>query len=878
MKRILFTLLIFVFAQNVIGQGINFQGVARSANGTILASQKISLKLSIITGVSTNTPDYIETRSVETNTQGIFSIVVGDIGALTTIGAYANINWKNNIKFLKVEMDPNNGTNFISMGTTQLQYVPFSYYSNGVDAANISGVLPVKSGGTGFTSLSDLKAAINKSESSTFLNRINFTDEDANDHIAKYDTGYNSPLIYSRYFYGHYGDLILQGMSKTYTGNIHFVTGSNIAGYDPPTQRMVIMDNGNVGIGDFVSSAPTSKLQVSGIVSATGYKVPGGLSTQYLRADGTVTTSVTAGVPYTGASQATDLGSFDMKVNGVSIGIGSGNSSATTNLILGNNALKNNTSGSYNLGVGGNTLYNNTTGYQNNAFGNTALYSNTTGTLNSAFGDASMYYNTTGSFNTAYGAFSLYSNKANSGSLAIGYDAMRYADDRTTGVSTFNTAIGIGALRGSSTASNNIGVANTAVGYESMKLNSSGSRNATFGDASMGRNSTGSDNVAFGRYGLYNNTVGNYNISIGTQALYNNVGNTGSVAIGFNSMFYADNRSTGRTTGNTAIGYEALKGSTTAANNTGQNNTALGYQTLIKNTSGGQNVGLGAESLYENTIGSGNIALGYKALFFNISGSNNIGIGNAALYSGGNHNVAIGQASSYYNNGDFNVSIGAMSLYGNLTGENNTAIGPYSMKFNSIGNNNTSLGFNSLLNHTTGSNNLALGYNSGLTLTTGTGNTLIGTNSNVLSGNISNSTALGYNAQVTASNQIQLGDANVTDVKTSGNVTAKKFTSIIANAYNFSTGTNNVDLSLSNIYTINLSGNITLTFSNGTPGTYIIKLIQDGTGSRIATFPVSNWKWAGGNIPTLSTVANTTDIVSLIFDGTTYYATIVKGF
>ena len=160
MKRILFTLLIFVFAQNVIGQGINFQGVARSANGTILASQKISLKLSIITGSNSSTPDYMETRSVETNAQGIFSIVIGDIGAITTIGAYANINWKNNIKFLKVEMDPNNGTNFISMGTTQLQYVPFSYYANGVDAANVAGVLSVKSGGTGVASISDLKVAL----------------------------------------------------------------------------------------------------------------------------------------------------------------------------------------------------------------------------------------------------------------------------------------------------------------------------------------------------------------------------------------------------------------------------------------------------------------------------------------------------------------------------------------------------------------------------------------------------------------------------------------------------------------------------------------------------------------------------------------------
>ena len=57
MKKILFTLLIFIFTQNAFGQGINFQGVARSANGTILANQKISLKLSIITGNNTSRAD-----------------------------------------------------------------------------------------------------------------------------------------------------------------------------------------------------------------------------------------------------------------------------------------------------------------------------------------------------------------------------------------------------------------------------------------------------------------------------------------------------------------------------------------------------------------------------------------------------------------------------------------------------------------------------------------------------------------------------------------------------------------------------------------------------------------------------------------------------
>jgi hypothetical protein len=97
---------------------------------------------------------------VSTNAQGIFSVVIGDTGTTTNIGSYANVNWKLSSKFLKVEMDPAGGSNFISMGTTPLQYVPFSYYSNGVDAVNVNGILPIKSGGTGVASISDMKIAL----------------------------------------------------------------------------------------------------------------------------------------------------------------------------------------------------------------------------------------------------------------------------------------------------------------------------------------------------------------------------------------------------------------------------------------------------------------------------------------------------------------------------------------------------------------------------------------------------------------------------------------------------------------------------------------------------------------------------------------------
>ena len=158
--KIYLTLMTFVFFTHTYGQntGINFQGVARNANGIILASQKIALKFSIINLTESGAVEYSESRNVNTNAQGIFSIIIGDTGAISSIGNFANVNWKQYPKFLKVEMDPNAGTSFINMGTTQLQKVPYAYYANGVNASNIDGILPLTSGGTGTNSLSSLKS------------------------------------------------------------------------------------------------------------------------------------------------------------------------------------------------------------------------------------------------------------------------------------------------------------------------------------------------------------------------------------------------------------------------------------------------------------------------------------------------------------------------------------------------------------------------------------------------------------------------------------------------------------------------------------------------------------------------------------------------
>ena len=88
--------------------------------------------------------------------------------------------------------------------------------------------------------------------------------------------------------------------------------------------------------------------------------------------------------------------------------------------------------------------------------------------------------------------------------------------------------------------------------------------------------------------------------------------------------------------------------------------------------------------------------------------------------------------------------------------------------------------------------------------------------------------------------------------------------------------TTTIDLGTGNLLEVNLGANITtLTLTNPSKGTYLIKLKQEG--SRTVSFPGA-WLWAGGTAPTITATANKTDFITLIYDGTTYYSTIVQNF
>jgi hypothetical protein len=118
-----------------------------------------------------------------------------------------------------------------------------------------------------------------------------------------------------------------------------------------------------------------------------------------------------------------------------------------------------------------------------------------------------------------------------------------------------------------------------------------------------------------------------------------------------------------------------------------------------------------------------------------------------------------------------NTIVGKNSLIANTTGELNTVFGSDALKTNTTGSSNTAIGAQALFANISGDKNTAVGQWS-LSGTTGSKNTAIGYSAVTGSNNLTNATAIGYGAVVGASNSIQLGDANILNVSTSGSIKA----------------------------------------------------------------------------------------------------------
>jgi hypothetical protein len=253
---------------------------------------------------------------------------------------------------------------------------------------------------------------------------------------------------------------------------------------------------------------------------------------------------------------------------------------------------------------------------------------------------------------------------------------------------------------------------------------------------------------------------------------------TSAQTIGGSKIFSSDltvngliiGRGNGNISSNTTTGKEALSNNTT-----GIFNTAYGESALKSNTTGTNNTASGAQALFNNTIGTANTANGTGALFNNTTGLYNTASGNSTLYfnNTGSANTASGASALNKNTiGSQNTASGASALWNNTIGSQNTASGRDALYSNTEGSNNTASGYRVLYTNTTGANNTAVGRNALYSNTTGSNNTALGDGADVASNNLTNATAIGNGASVASSNSIQLGNTSVTNVKTSGTITA----------------------------------------------------------------------------------------------------------
>ena len=485
MKKFIYLLgitLFFSLAAQAQNDGISFQGLARNAAGEVMVSKKISLRLSILLGSESGAVAYTETRQTTTNPQGIFAVVLGDNTALTKSTNFSTVDWSTAQKFIKVEMDPNAGTNFTAMGTTKLQAVPLAYYAFGVDAENVDGILPLSSGGTGVASMTELKTKLgldvfNNAALDTKVDKVagkglstndystaeknkleaitgtNTGDQDLSGYAtttqlaAKANTAdvttslatkaNSADVTTSLATKANSADVTTSLATKANAADVTTSLATKANASDVTTSLATKVDKvtgKDLSTNDYTTAEKTKLAAITGTNTGDQVNITGNAGTatilQNARTingvafDGSANITLptpSAGIPYIGATDPVNLGAFDLTVNEIKVGRGGGNNNS--NIAIGRNTMTALTSGGDLTVIGTDAYKVATAGGWSTAIGSQSLVASTGSYFNTAVGYASMQNLTVGGYNTGVGVFSLSSVVNGSANVGIGYAA-----------------------------------------------------------------------------------------------------------------------------------------------------------------------------------------------------------------------------------------------------------------------------------------------------------------------------------------------------------------------------------------------------------------------------------------------------------------------
>ena len=808
MKKILLLLLFLVtsltYAQT---NGITYQAVIYKPNGDTtpgfnnpnapLALQQICIQFSIID--NTDQTEYRENITTTTDKFGMVNVL---IGAGNQVGGYAsgfaNINWDTTLKRLVVNLDiSGNCNNFEEISNQLFSVVPFSYNSfNATNATNVTGVVPIANGGTNAITVqqakinfgldlvdntSDLNKPISLATQTALNAKENSNNKSTDVTLSDVShTKFPTELAVKTFVNGQ----IVNGIAANVSGVVAVVNGgtgtTNIAGI----QSLLGLRSDNVAIGNEagLTNQSTNSIAI------------GGGSGRMNQGAGAI------GIGYVS-------GDVDQGLSSIAIGPNAAQANQSNQAIAIGYAAGQNNQGQDAIAIG--TF----SGQSNQAANSIAI--NATGTnsplnpINAGFyvdpirgasETNSLFYNTT-TKEITYGTFGgnfvdLTTNQSIAGTKTFTNDLIVNNINIGRGSGNLDSNIGIGT---DALANNTTGVYNIAYGNEALKYNTSGSDNVAIGGSALNGNDNGTLNTAIGNNsgvstgGLTNTTAIGYDAKVATSNTIQ-LGNTSVTNVKTSGSYTGNGFKTPNGTASQFLkadgsvdsnSYLSSTADLTAATGLPLTTGVIGILPVINGGTGSatqnfvdlttdQTIG-GAKSFSSNatfngqTIGKGNA-----------TGDQNLAIGAGAMngVSTGTRNTAVGFFAmlSYVGSSfDNNTSLGYSNLVSLTSGSGNTSVGAEAMLSNAIGTNNTSIGNQSLIN-VTGNNNIGVGKSSGATISTGSQNTIIGTDADVLVNNLNNATAIGYEAKVASSNSIQLGNAAVTNVKTSGTITAGAIT------------------------------------------------------------------------------------------------------
>ena len=121
---LLFFCLTFSYAQSP--EKFTYQSVIKSSSGYHLKNQEVGLKISVLFNSSNGIAVYSEEHTVESNNNGLVTLIIGD-GISSDV--FSDIDWGAGEYFLKVEVDPEGGVNYVMEQTSQLLSVPYALYA-----------------------------------------------------------------------------------------------------------------------------------------------------------------------------------------------------------------------------------------------------------------------------------------------------------------------------------------------------------------------------------------------------------------------------------------------------------------------------------------------------------------------------------------------------------------------------------------------------------------------------------------------------------------------------------------------------------------------------------------------------------------------------